>query len=79
MLLSQQIVTGLERTSEAWFRAIGEVNPADPALYDLSLVFDTEPDDDKMVQQTVDEVNSSHPELLDDRHAESEDASIRPR
>ena len=64
---AEDIVTGLEHARAAWFDAIGEADPADPALYDLTFDLGEQLGDDEVIRQVVAVVVGSGAETLDDR------------
>ncbi|MDA1280831.1 MAG: cytidylate kinase family protein [Chloroflexi bacterium] len=63
---AEDVVTGLEHATAAWFQKIGDVDPLDPTLYDLTFNIDGETGDDRVFGQLVSELKRSNPHYMND-------------
>lgn len=63
---AEDIVTGLEHARSAWFNKIGEADPQDPDLYDMTFKLDQDMDDDSVFDRLVSELKPSDmPQMSD--------------
>lgn len=63
---AEDVVTGLEHARASWFDKIGEADPADPGLYDLTFYLGDSMGDDQVFTQLASEIRRAHPIPMDD-------------
>ena len=75
---AEDVVTGLEHARAAWFNKIGEADPQDPDLYDLTYNLGGELYDDKVFGQLVSELTAAVPARMDDGYDQPVPSNWQP-
>ncbi|NQW21305.1 MAG: cytidylate kinase family protein [Chloroflexi bacterium] len=71
---AEDVVTGLEHARAAWFNKIGDADPLDPTLYDLTFDLGGDVGDDKVLEKLLLELKGSDLRSMDDGY----DQLLRP-
>ncbi len=76
---AEDVVTGLEHARTAWFNKIGNADPQDPSLYDLTFQLDHNQGDDQVFGQLVSELKGEALQQMDDGYNRLAPLNLRPR